>query len=248
MCIYYCTSFIEPNGIHGLTSTSVHADVKAAESTPETHSFQAETRRVLDIMTNALYTDRHIFVRELVSNASDALEKVRHMQVAGDDVAENDAELGIKVFTNESEGTLTIQDTGVGLTKDELKQNLGTIAFSGSKAFLQEMQSQGQGSDTASNIIGQFGVGFYSAFMVADKVQVFTKSAKPGEEGWCWTSAGDGTYTIEPAPEAERGSRIVLHLKDTAKEFASAKTVQDVIEKYSNFVAFPIKLNDEVVS
>lgn len=105
---------------------------------------------------------------------------------------------------------------------------------------MQQMQQQGHGAEAVGNIIGQFGVGFYSAFMVAEKVQVFSKSAKPGEEGWCWTSAGDGTYTIEPAPDAEQGSRIVLHLKDTAKEFANAKTVQDIIEKYSNFVAFPI--------
>jgi len=110
------------------------------------------------------------------------------------------------------------------------------------------MKENNQGSDAVGNIIGQFGVGFYSAFMVADKVEVFTKSAKPGEDGWCWTSAGDGTYTVEPAPDAERGSRIVLHLKDSAKEYSNPKTVQDIIEKYSNFVAFPIKLNDEIVS
>jgi len=155
--------------------------------------------------------------------------------------------MNIQVFTDEKEGTFTIQDSGVGLSHDEMIQNLGTIAFSGSKKFMQEVSEAGSGSDAVGNIIGQFGVGFYSAFMVADEVQVYSQSAKEGEPGWVWTSSGDGTYKIDSWDDCSRGSKIVLRLKENAREFANAATVKDIIEKYSNFVAFPISLNGEQV-
>ena len=176
-----------------------------------THTFQAEVRQLLDIVIHSLYTDKEIFVRELVSNASDALEKMRLKQLTEKEVFEADRELGIEITTDEEAKTLTISDSGIGMNNEELVENLGTIAHSGTKAFLEKMKEQG---DSNADVIGQFGVGFYSAFMAADKVDVHTHSWENGTGGQTWTSDGASGYSITDNAEAKRGCSIVVHLKE----------------------------------
>ncbi|TFJ83558.1 hypothetical protein NSK_004664 [Nannochloropsis salina CCMP1776] len=216
----------------------------------EAHEFQAETRQLLDIVIHSVYTDKEVFLRELISNASDALEKLRHIQVTGEaTVADASLPLEINITTDEEKGTLTLRDTGLGMTKTELVSNLGTIARSGSKAFVKELKEKaGEGSADAAGIIGQFGVGFYSAFMVGDSVEVTSRSYSPEEPGHTWKSTGSGSYEIGPVEGGaeERGSRITIHLKDDCKEFSKPARVKEIIKKYSNFVNFPIKVNGEV--
>lgn len=212
------------------------------------HEFQAETQQLLSIVTHSLYSEREVFLRELVSNASDALEKVRHRQAAGEAVAEPDAELAIEIDVDEEGREIRIRDRGIGMTEEELKANLGTIARSGSKQFVQQASSS---ADAASNIIGQFGVGFYAAFMVAEEVEVASRPADPAEAAKVWRSTGTGSYDIEDAPadaDLPRGCTLTLKLKEDAAEFARRSRVEDVVRRYSNFVNFPIKLNGELVN
>jgi TNF receptor-associated protein 1 len=214
-------------------------------STNEKHEFQAEIAQLLDIVIHSLYTDKEIFVRELISNASDASEKVKFLQTSGKEVTEPDTPLSISISTDETAKTLTFKDSGVGMTHGELIDNLGTIAHSGSKAFLEQLKAQQNGGD--AHLIGQFGVGFYAAFMAADKVAVTTRSATPGEQAWTWTSDGKTGYEIEEAPaETPRGTSITLHLKE--EEFSKADRIKEIIRRYSNFVPFPIQLNGEEVN
>ena len=213
-------------------------------SQPEQHSFQAEIQQLLSIVIHSLYTDREVFVRELVSNAADACEKLRFLQASGQSPT-GDSGPSITITANEAESTLTIADTGIGMNRDELVQNLGTIAHSGTKAFLKALAEQ-QKPDT--RLIGQFGVGFYSAFMVAKQVTVVTRSQAAGSEGWKWTSEGGNGYTLESAPDATPGTRITLSLKDEAKEFAQAGTLERIVKRYSNFVAFPLELDGKRVN
>lgn len=222
-------------------------DIPDTMTTTTQQPFQAEVRQLLDIVIHSLYTDREIFIRELVSNASDALEKLRHSQLAGStDIFEPDLPLEIIITTDETAKSLTIADHGNGLTREELAQNLGTIAHSGTKAFLQALKESG--GSTPGSLIGKFGVGFYSVFMVAKQVRVYTHSAHPDGEHLVWTSDGTSGFTIEEAPGQSRGARIVIELKDEAHEFAQAATVKRILEKYSNFVPFPILLNGERVN
>jgi molecular chaperone HtpG len=211
---------------------------------PERHEFQAEVKQVLDIVVHSLYTDKEIFVRELVSNASDATEKLRHTQVAEKDadIFDADLDLEIQVSSDEEAGEITIQDFGIGMTRDELIENLGTIAHSGSKAFLNALKESGERND---NLIGQFGVGFYSVFMVADSVKVFTRSWKKEGECYCWSSDGSGAYEIENVEGERRGTRIVISLKDEYKDFAKKDRIEEIIKKYSAFVQFPVKVDGE---
>ena len=210
-------------------------------SSLEKHTFQAEVKQVLDIVVHSLYTDKEIFIRELVSNASDALEKLRHLQITEKEVLDENLPLEIHLSTDEVGGTITIQDFGIGMTKEELIENLGTIAHSGSKAFLKALQEQG--SEKNENLIGQFGVGFYSAFMVADRVRVFTRHWRSSEElGYCWSSDGSD-YTIEPSEGERRGTKVVIQLKEEYKEFAKASRAKTILERYSAFVPFPIHCN-----
>jgi TNF receptor-associated protein 1 len=211
-------------------------------ATSEKHAFQAEIGQLLEIVTHSLYTDKEIFVRELISNAADALEKLKFLQTSGTEVFEPELPLKISVTTDDTAKTITIADTGIGMTHAELVENLGTIAHSGSRAFL-ELIKANQGD---ASLIGQFGVGFYSAFMVADSVTVHTRSYLPNEEGWTWTSDGATGYEIEPAPGLDRGTRIVLHLREA--EFAGATRIEQIIKHYSNFVQFPIELNGAIVN
>ena len=211
-------------------------------SQQETHVFQAEIQQVLDIVIHSLYTDREVFVRELVSNAADACEKLRFLQAGGAaaSVHQPDVAPAIRIETNAEAGTLAIADSGVGMTRDELVQNLGTIAHSGTKTFLKALAD---GARSDARLIGQFGVGFYSAFMVAKRVTVLTRSHQPDATGWRWTSEGAGGYRIEPADDLPRGTQVLLELKDDAKDFAGKARIESVVQRYSNFVAFPIDVD-----
>ncbi len=209
-------------------------------SKTETHHFQAEIQQLLNIVIHSLYTDKEIFVRELVSNSADACEKLRFNQSSGKPVYQSEVAPGITVTTDDKAGTVTITDTGLGMTHGELVENLGTIAHSGTKAFLKQLAEEKQPD---VGLIGQFGVGFYSAFMVAKKVTVLSRSFAPDEQGWQWTSEGMGGYELAPAADLPRGTRITLELKDDAKDFAQESTVERIIQRYSSFVPFPIELN-----
>lgn len=209
-------------------------------SSVEQHHFQAEIQQLLNIVIHSLYTDREIFVRELISNAADACEKFRFAQASGAAVYQPEVELKISVTTDEKEGTITIADTGTGMTHGELVENLGTIAHSGTKAFLQQLAEDKKPDAT---LIGQFGVGFYSAFMVGQEVTVHSRSYQPDESGWRWVSQGTGGYQIEPEADLPRGTRIVIRLKEDAKEFSTTEQVERIIQRYSSFVQFPIELN-----
>jgi molecular chaperone HtpG len=210
-------------------------------SKSESHHFQAEIQQLLDIVIHSLYTDKEIFVRELISNAADACEKLRFTQSSGQAVHQPEVAPTIGVSTDDKAGTISILDTGIGMTHGELVENLGTIAHSGTKAFLKQLAEEKK-SDL-SGLIGQFGVGFYSAFMVAKRVTVFSRSSGPDEQGWQWSSEGGGGYELTPAPDLARGTKVTLELKDDAKEFAQSATVERIIQRYSSFVPFPIELN-----
>ena len=209
------------------------------------HQFQAETKQVLDIVVNSLYKDKEIFVRELISNASDALEKLRRKQLTEKEVFDENLELEINVSTDDSSKQITIQDFGIGMSQEELIENLGTIAHSGSKEFMEALKGDGEKNEA---LIGKFGVGFYSVFMVAEKVQVFTRSWKKDGTGFCWESDGGGDYSIEEAEGQRRGAKIVIQLKEDFSEFAKEDRIKDIIKKYSAFVQFPVSLNGEKVN
>ena len=211
---------------------------------PERHVFQAEISQLLDIVIHSLYTDKEIFVRELISNSADALEKLKFLQTSGKSVFEPETELKVAIATDDTANTITFTDTGIGMTHDELIENLGTIAHSGSKAFLKQL-AEHKGD---ANLIGQFGVGFYAAFMVSDKVTVYSRSYESDSQGWSWTSDGKGGYDLEPVDDLPRGTKIVVHLKDDEKRYAEKHTIETVIKRYSNFVAAPIELNGEKVN
>jgi len=212
----------------------------AAMSQSEKHHFQAEIQQLLDIVIHSLYTDREIFVRELVSNAADACEKLRFLQSSGTAPFQPEIPLAIAVKSDEAAGTVTITDTGLGMTHGDLVENLGTIAHSGTKAFLKQL-AENQKPD--ARLIGQFGVGFYSAFMVASKVTVLSRSHLPEEQGWRWTSENAGGYEIEPAADLPRGTQIIIQLKDDAKDFTQAATLKRIVQRYSSFIQYPIELN-----
>jgi molecular chaperone HtpG len=204
--------------------------------------FRAETRQLLDILIHSLYTEREIFLRELISNASDALTRMNYEMLTSRDVLDPDVELAITITTDAAAGSLTIRDTGVGMTADELAENLGTIAHSGARAFVAAAQ---EGAKDLSEIIGQFGVGFYSAFMVAEWIRVVSRSYRPGTSAAAWYCTGEDTFTIEPADKPDRGTSVIIKLKDDAKEFADENRLRQVIKKHSDFVSFPIYLGEK---
>ncbi|XP_030375156.1 heat shock protein 75 kDa, mitochondrial [Scaptodrosophila lebanonensis] len=213
--------------------------------TVDKHEFQAETRQLLDIVARSLYSDHEVFVRELISNASDALEKFRYTLLSDTEkaLAAKDRALEIRITTDKPQMQLIIQDTGIGMTREELVSNLGTIARSGSKQFLEQMKSENKAGEATSNIIGQFGVGFYSAFIVAQRVEVFTRAATPDAPGLRWSTDGSGSYEITEVKDVDYGTKIVLHLKTDCREYADEDRIKAVIKKYSNFVGSPILLN-----
>lgn len=209
-------------------------------ATPQKFEFQAEIKQLLDIVIHSLYTEKEIFVRELVSNASDALEKLRHLQLTEKEVHDDSLPLEITITTDDKAKTVTIQDFGLGMTREELIKNLGTIAHSGSKQFLKAL---GESGAKNSNLIGQFGVGFYSAFMVAKSVKVYSHSWKKDEPGHVWTSDGSGSYEVEEVADQQRGAKIVIELKDDCAEFSQDWRIKEILTRYSAFVGFPITLN-----
>ncbi len=243
-----------------------------------TYKFKAETHKVLNILTHSLYTNREIFLRELLSNASDALDKLRFKQNKGESILAPELPLEIKISTDKESNILTVQDTGIGMTKQEMQDNLGIIAKSGSEKFLKDIgdtscdsgkqkidpyaeeeiveKQEGAGAD-ASQIIGRFGIGFYSVFMVADKVEVYSvpaiESMKEESEAKAhvWTSHGSDTFTITPLEEVAglvRGTMIKIYLKDDAKEFIEEYRLENIIRRHSNFLPFSILLNDKVIN
>ena len=214
-------------------------------TTPQKFEFQAEIKQLLDIVIHSLYTEKEIFVRELVSNASDALEKLRHTQLTEKEIFDDQLDLEINVTTDDKAKTITIQDFGIGMTRTELVENLGTIAHSGSKAFLKAL---GEGAQKNANLIGQFGVGFYSAFMVAKSVKVYTRSWRTGEVGQVWESDGSGNYSVEESDGQRRGAKIVIELKDDCGDYSQDWKIKEILERYSAFVSFPINLNGKRIN
>ncbi|TQV85797.1 molecular chaperone HtpG [Aliikangiella coralliicola] len=206
----------------------------------ETHSFQTEVKQLLNLMIHSLYSNKEIFLRELISNAADAADKLRFEALSHDNYFENDSELKIRITADKEEGTLTIADNGIGMSREEVMKNLGTIARSGTAEFLEALSKE-QKSD--SNLIGQFGVGFYSAFIVADKVEVRTRRAgEQTEEAVSWISAGEGEFTIEPLDKESRGTEIILHLKEEEKEFLEPWRLRSIIGKYSDHISLPVEM------
>lgn len=209
----------------------------------EKMEFQTEVKKMLDIVIHSLYTDVEIFLRELISNGTDAMEKARYMQVSGDAEPAGPS-LEIHISSDEEKNTLTIEDAGIGMSKEELIENLGTIAHSGAKTFIEKL---GESDSKDVNLIGQFGVGFYSAFMVADSVELFTKSIS-GKPGVYWKSEGAGTYEIADDDSVERGTKIVLYLKSSCAEFAKPDRLKEIIKQYSSFVSFPVFVEEDRVN
>src|SRR5580658_7048422 len=208
--------------------------------TQETRTFQAEVSRLLDIVAHSLYSEKEIFLRELISNASDACDRLRYAAITEPSLIEGDANYRVVLTPVKSSKTLTIADNGIGMSHDELVENLGTIARSGTAAFMQELSGDAR-KDVS--LIGQFGVGFYSAFMVADQVEVLSRKA--GEtEGWRWTSDGKGEFTIEPEPNLKRGTRITLHMREGDEDYLEPHRISQIVKSYSDHIALPIVLAD----
>jgi molecular chaperone HtpG len=218
---------------------------KKSQSSSKTESpipFKAETRQLLNILIHSLYTEREIFLRELISNASDALTRMNFEMLTNREVLDPDAELAITITSDSNANTLTISDTGIGMTSDELVKDLGTIAHSGARAFISAAQ---QGAKNISDIIGQFGVGFYSAFMVAEWIRVISRSYLPEAEAAAWYCTGEDTFTVEPADKSDRGTTVIIKLKEDAKEFLQESRLREVIKKHSDFVSYPIFLGEK---
>ena len=226
--------------------SSEQTTTKKPDNKPGKYEFKAEVKQLLDILVHSLYTSREIFLRELISNSSDALDKLRFLSTKGTEIADKDLPLEIKVNFNEKKKLLTVSDTGIGMTKDELINNIGTIAKSGSADFIKTLQ---ENKADANNIIGKFGVGFYSVFMVADKVVIKSKSYLKDAAPIEWISDGLGSYEIAEIDEKlPRGTTIEIHLKEDAKEFAEKYRLETTIKKHSNFIQFPIYLEKEKVN
>ena len=218
---------------------------KKAKLKPEVHKYQAEMQKLLEILVHSLYTEREIFLRELVSNASDALSKVQLITLTEEKVLNKNAELQVTITFDEDKRMIVIDDSGCGMTKDELVENLGTIANSGTLKFLQQSQA---GNKSVENLIGQFGVGFYSVFMVADRVELTTRSWQVDGQAWQWSSEGGGQYEIIPVDYEQRGTRVKVFLKEDAKEFCSEWRLESIIKKYSNYLPFPVKVKDKTIN
>jgi molecular chaperone HtpG len=200
--------------------------------------FRAEVKQLLHILAHSLYTDREIFLRELISNASDALNRIQFEMLTEREVVDADAELAIRLSFDADANTLTVADTGIGMNREELIENLGTIAQSGARAFLESLEADKRPGD----VIGQFGVGFYSVFMVADEVRVTSRSFRPTDQAWTWISQGENTFQLEEAEVEQRGTTVMIRLKEDAKEFAQGHRLERIVKKHSDFVAFPIYL------
>lgn len=203
----------------------------------ESHRFEADVRQILDLVTHSLYSDREIFLRELISNASDALDRARFEGLKRSDLRAAEGEPGIHILVDKGLGTITIEDDGIGLTEEEARENLGTIAHSGTRKFAAAIKEKGE---SAEGLIGRFGVGFYSSFMVADRVSVESLSALPDATPVRWVSDGDDTYRIEPSDRTRRGTKVTLHIRLDATEFLDADKLKEIVRKHSDFVSWPV--------
>ncbi|MCG3826805.1 molecular chaperone HtpG [Photobacterium damselae] len=211
---------------------------QSLDKNKETRGFQSEVKQLLHLMIHSLYSNKEIFLRELISNASDAADKLRFRALSDGSLYENDAELAVKISVNQDAGTLTISDNGIGMTREDVIEHLGTIAKSGTKEFFAKLNEE---ETKDSQLIGQFGVGFYSAFIVADSVTVNTRAAGvPADQAVSWSSAGEGDYTVENTTKATRGTDIILHLRDDEKEFLDEYRLRDIISKYSDHIGIPV--------
>ncbi len=215
-------------------------------SAAQDFEFKAEIQQLLHILVHSLYTEREIFLRELISNAADALHRLQFEMLTNREVVDPEVELAIHVDVDEAAGVLTVSDSGIGLTRDEMIENLGTIAHSGALAFLKRLQESGK--PASADIIGQFGVGFYSVFMVAEEVTVTSRSFRPDAEAVTWSSRGDTRYTIGPAERAARGTTVMIRLKEDAREFLNPSRLEGIVRRYSDFVPFPIYVRDKVAN
>jgi len=218
------------------------ADQTATKDEAQSFHFKAETRQLLNILIHSLYKDREVFLRELLSNASDALNRLRFEMVTNQDVLDPKAELCIRIHADKEARMLTIQDTGVGMTKEEIIENLGTIAQSGARKFLEAAKDQ---STDLMQVIGQFGVGFYSVFMVAEWVRVTSRSYKPRAKAVSWYATGEDNYEVSPAEMTERGTKVEIKLKEDAAEFAEEFRLKNIIHKHSEYVGFPIYVGED---
>ncbi|QTE83780.1 molecular chaperone HtpG [Shewanella algae] len=209
----------------------------------ETHGFQTEVKQLLHLMIHSLYSNKEIFLRELVSNAADAADKLRYLALTNDALYEGDGELRVRISTDKEKGTITIEDNGIGMTRDGVIEHLGTIAKSGTSEFFKNLSGD---AAKDSQLIGQFGVGFYSAFIVADKVTVRTRAAgHKADEGVQWQSAGEGDFTVENIVKESRGTEITLHLREEEKEFADDWRLRSIITKYSDHISIPVEMWQE---
>lgn len=206
----------------------------------ETRGFQSEVKQLLQLMIHSLYSNKEIFLRELISNASDAADKLRFKALSNSSLYENDGELRVRISFDSEKGTLTISDNGIGMTREQVIDHLGTIAKSGTKEFLTAL---GQEQAKDSQLIGQFGVGFYSAFIVADKVTVKTRAAgEPADKGVLWESAGEGEYSVADIEKKSRGTDVILHLREDEKEFLNEWRLREIIGKYSDHIGLPVEM------
>ena len=214
----------------------------------ERYEFQAETKQLLDLMIHSIYTNREIFLRELISNGSDAIDKLHYEALTNRDLLEGDTEFSIRLAIDKDKKTLTVADNGIGMDKEDIKANIGTIARSGTKAFLERLKAEKEDNENVSDkeLIGQFGVGFYSAFMVAKAVTVLTKKAGT-DTGYCWKSTGDGSYTLTECDVKHHGTAVVLELKDEfttgEDDFLDESRLSELVKKYSDYIRYPIMMN-----
>ena len=211
----------------------------------ETMSFQAEVQQLLDLVVHSLYSDREIFLRELISNASDALDRARFTALSKPELLPGEGEPAVTLTFNKDLGTITVSDNGIGLTKEEAIEHLGTIARSGTKAFAKVLKERG---NSAEGLIGQFGVGFYASFMVAHRVEVESLSAEPGAEAVHWESDGGGTFSVDAGKRTTRGTDVTLHLRAESQEYADQWKLKEIVEKHSDFVQYPVMLEGERVN
>lgn len=220
---------------------------KEAKKT-EQFEYKAEMKQLLHLIIHSLYTHPEVFLRELISNASDALNKVRYRELTDKKILDAGKELGIHIEADSKTHQFTIRDNGIGMTHEELVNNIGTIARSGTLEFLEQLKASKAKGEGTEGLIGQFGVGFYSVFMVADEVTVETRHADANSKGLRWHSSGEGHFTIEEVEKAERGTTITFKLKDTAKDFAEDYRIKETVKKYSNFADFPVFLGEEKIN